>query len=73
VPGWPGMMLALACSAVVFVAGAKLLDSVRPEPVPAVRALSPRRARPRLDVSRNRRRLPPQRRGAASRSSLRKD
>ncbi len=29
-PGWSGWMLALACTAVVFIAGAKLLDSVRP-------------------------------------------
>src|SRR5512132_4430228 len=29
-PGWGGWMLALACTGVVFVAGGKLLDSVRP-------------------------------------------
>ena len=29
-PGWGGWLLALACTGVVFVAGAKLLDSVRP-------------------------------------------
>jgi hypothetical protein len=29
-PGWAGWMLALACTGVVFVAGGKLLDSVRP-------------------------------------------
>lgn len=29
-PGWSGWLLALACTAVVFVAGGKLLDSVRP-------------------------------------------
>src|SRR3954447_13485279 len=34
-PGWGGTMLALACTGVVFLAGAKLLDSVRP-PAPAV-------------------------------------
>ncbi len=34
-PGFGGWLLALACTAVVFVAGAKLLDSVRPEPQPA--------------------------------------
>src|SRR3954470_3760658 len=36
-PGWGGWLLALACTGVVFVAGAKLLDSVR-APVPALAA-----------------------------------
>ena len=31
-PGWGGWMLALACTGVVFLAGAKLLDTVRPAP-----------------------------------------
>ena len=30
IPGWGGWLLALACTGVVFIAGAKLLDSVRP-------------------------------------------
>ena len=30
VPGWGGWLLALACTGVVFLAGAKLLDSVKP-------------------------------------------
>ena len=34
-PGWGGWMLALACTGVVFLAGAKLLDSVRPAPANA--------------------------------------
>lgn len=34
-PGWGGWLLAVACTGVVFVAGAKLLDSVR-LPAPAV-------------------------------------
>ena len=34
-PGWEGWMLAVACTGVVFLAGAKLLDSVRPA-VPAL-------------------------------------
>jgi hypothetical protein len=29
-PGWGGWLLALACTGVVFVAGGKLLDSVKP-------------------------------------------
>ena len=36
-PGAGGWLLALACTGVVFVAGAKLLDSVRPpQPAPIV-------------------------------------
>lgn len=62
-PGWIGWMLALACTGVVFLAGAKLLDSVRrpapavamgpyPEPRRAARAALIRRSRPRLRPSR---------------------
>src|SRR4051794_7870735 len=29
-PGWGGWLLALACTGVVFIAGGKLLDSVKP-------------------------------------------
>jgi len=29
-PGWGGWLLALACTGVVFVAGARLLDAVKP-------------------------------------------
>lgn len=36
-PGWQGWMLAVACTGVVFLAGAKLLDAVRPAPA-SVRA-----------------------------------
>ncbi|MEO7635669.1 MAG: hypothetical protein ABIS38_08500 [Sphingomicrobium sp.] len=62
-PGTGGWSLALACTGVVFVAGAKLLDSVRP-PQPAVaigtypgarrgpRDAAIRRSRPRLRLSR---------------------
>jgi hypothetical protein len=36
-PGWGGWLLALACTGVVFIAGAKLLDSVKaPQPALAV-------------------------------------
>lgn len=59
-PGYGGWMLATACLGVVFVAGAKLLDSVR-TPVPAV-AIGPhapsarrpdviRRSRPRRPLA----------------------
>ena len=53
-PGWFGWTLALACTGVVFLAGAKLLDSVRPAAaavgpyrVPARREAIIRRSRPR--------------------------
>ena len=72
-PGWGGVMLALACTGVVFLAGAKLLDSVRPQPaaVPLRRGIpAPRR--------RSVTRIPPRSRrttgrGAARPLSLRKD
>ncbi len=72
-PGWTGAMLALACTGVVFLAGAKLLDSVRPAKLaPAgipysrsnLRAPVTRRSRPR--------RLPV-RRASARPISLRRD
>jgi hypothetical protein len=45
-PGIGGWLLALACTGVVFVAGAKLLDSVRPaQPAPAGAVPSPVRRR----------------------------
>lgn len=71
-PGAFGIALALCCTGVVFLAGAKLLDSVRPAPalVPARRPAMPPRRR---SVSRNRPRF--RRSGAAARSagSFRKD
>ena len=62
-PGAGGWSLALACTGVVFVAGAKLLDAVRPaEPALAIgtypssrrtpRDATIRRSRPRLRLSR---------------------
>src|ERR671924_94555 len=58
-PGWGGWLLAAACTGVVFLAGAKLLDSVKPA-APAVTA-GPYRApaRRHLAVSRNRPTLRP--------------
>ena len=53
-PGWAGWLLAVACTGVVFVAGAKLLDSVRP-PTPATSvALQARPLRRRMVNGRNR-------------------
>ena len=64
-PGYGGYLLALCCTGVVFIAGGKLLDSVRPEPAPAVaqRSSAPR---PRRAISRNRPRF--RRTAAAARS-----
>ena len=44
-PGWGGWLLAAACTGVVFLAGAKLLDAVKP-PKPAI-AMGPYAAAPR--------------------------
>ena len=61
-PGWGGWMLALACTGVVFLAGAKLLDSVKvPQPVlaggpyraPIQRRTITNRSRPRRQLLRN--------------------
>ena len=72
-PGFSGWLLAAACTGVVFIAGAKLLDSVK-APAPAL-AAGPYRApaqRHRF-TGRSRPRRLPQRSGAESRSSLRRD
>ena len=65
-PGWGGWLLALACTGVVFVAGGKLLDSVRP-PEPALSA-GPYRAQPRRRTADRHRptRLPSRRASQAS-------
>ena len=75
-PGNGGVLLAFACLGVPFIAGAKLLDSVRPAPVAAASSTSAlpmrRRTAPRA-VSRSR---PTDRRtvhGSGSPSSHRKD
>ena len=72
-PGWGGWLLALACTGVVFVAGGKLLDSVR-TPAPALAAgpyRAPVRRHPLTD--RNRPTRLPRRRGSESRISRRRD
>ena len=71
-PGSSGILLALACTGVVFIAGAKLLDSVRP--APAVARTGPntvQRRRDRIIRSRPRSRL--MRSGSGSPLSLRRD
>jgi hypothetical protein len=73
-PGASGVILAFACTGVVFVAGAKLLDSVRPAPVAlkaGSHALPVQRRRFRLIRSRPRAR--PTRSGSISPLSLRRD
>lgn len=72
-PGFGGWLLAVACTGVVFLAGAKLLDSVR-KPEPAL-AGGPYRApvARRSMVSRNRPRRQPQRNASRSRFSRRTD
>ena len=65
-PGTFGVILALCCTGVVFLAGGKLLDLVRPMPVVAtVRPQAMPRARRSLSRSRPRFR----RKGAAARSA----
>ena len=72
-PGYAGVVLALACLGVPFIAGAKLIDSVKPQPLAApARIPSPHR-RTALRLSRNRPMYGPTYRGSASRSSHRRD
>ena len=71
-PGTGGWLLAAACTGVVFLAGAKLLDSVRPQPAAAKAGPYPARA-PRRLLTRNRPRLRPRRSGSGLRRSLRTD
>jgi hypothetical protein len=72
-PGWLGWTLALACTGVVFLAGAKLLDSVRPA-VSAVAAgvRAPAMRRPAL-IRRSRPRHRPAGRVSERRTLRRRD
>lgn len=65
-PGVGGYLLALCCTGVVFLAGGKLLDSVRPAPALAM-ARPAAFPRPRRSLSRNRPRF--RRKPAAARSA----
>jgi hypothetical protein len=69
-PGTAGWILAIACTGVVFLAGAKLLDSVRPQP--AAVKMGPYPAQPR-QVIRSRPTIRPYRSGSGSQLSSRKD
>ena len=72
-PGTGGLLLALACTGVVFLAGAKLLDSVRPAPAQA--RIGPYAATPRRRpaIIRNRPTGRRSRSGSGSRLSSRTD
>ena len=72
-PGFGGWLLAVACTGVVFLAGGKLLDSVRaPEPALAVASYRAP-VRRRGITGRNRPTRLPSRRGSESRISRRRD
>ena len=72
-PGYGGWMLALACTGVVFIAGGKLLDSVRPaEPALATAGHRAPLRRHRV-TDRNRPTRLPTRRGSASPISRHRD
>ena len=71
-PGYAGVVLGLATLGVPFIAGAKLIDSVKPQPAIAERA-APRQRRGPPRFSRNRPMYGPTHRGSALRSSRRRD
>src|SRR5688500_6152984 len=72
-PGNGGLLLAMACTGVVFLAGAKLLDAVRPPSVAAAAGppLTVLAQRPPA-LSRSRPRLRPRRSGSRSQPLLRR-
>lgn len=70
-PGTGGVLLALCCTGVVFLAGGKLLDSVRPVALVAV-PKAPATPRARRLVSRSRPRFRPRAGAARSASTSRK-
>lgn len=73
-PGNGGVVLAIACLGVPFIAGGKLIDSVKPIPkvLAGPRALTRRHAEPRV-INRNRPRDRRTARGLESPSSHRTD
>lgn len=72
-PGAYGWTLAAACTGVVFLAGAKLLDSVRPAPAAVKSGPYPARLKRRSPPIRSRPRALPKRSDSGSRLSLRTD
>jgi hypothetical protein len=72
-PGVGGWLLAVACTGVVFIAGAKILDSVKPaQPAIAGGPYRPELRR-RVTASRSRPTRLPNRRSSESRISRRRD
>ena len=71
-PGFGGWLLAIACTGVVFIAGAKLLDSVKASEPAAAGSYQPRAWR-RPVTGRNRPTRLPSRRGSESRISRHRD
>jgi hypothetical protein len=71
-PGWGGWLLAVACTGVVFIAGAKLLDSVKAPP-PALAAGPYRAPTQRRTADRHRPTRMPNRRGSPARVVHRHD
>lgn len=72
-PGIGGWLLAVACTGVVFVAGAKLLDSVKPAQPAIAIGPYPAQLRRREIIGRSRPTRLPQRRDSESRTSRRTD
>ena len=72
-PGFGGWLLAAACTGVVFLAGAKLLDSVSAKPAAVVAGPYPAELRRGSAIGRNRPRRQLLRRASESRFSRRTD
>lgn len=72
-PGVGGWLLFLACTGVVFIAGAKLLDSVRPAQPAMAAGPYPARSARHLAIGRNRPRRQPLNRAAEQRISRHRD
>jgi hypothetical protein len=72
-PGFGGWSLALACTGVVFLAGAKLLDSVKPAPAAAIAGRYAPPAQRRRDLIGSRPRAHRTRFDSEPRHSLRRD
>jgi hypothetical protein len=72
-PGYSGWLLAAACTGVVFIAGAKLIDSVKPQPAAIRAGPYPASLNRRHPLSRNRPTPRSLHRDAESRFSRRTD